>query len=188
MGGGLGRDRPAAPLEQERVAPDAVELGDPVANADYAEAAAQMEREACAVLGEDRRLDRPDAVALRSRDELVEQRPRDAAALPVRCDVDAVLRHARVTRAAGRRRERGPPDDLLRLDGHEPVPRQVRRVPRVPGRDLDLERRESRLYPLPVDLRHGWPVPPAERAQHHAVPAEASLRPKSAIHRSWATR
>ena len=87
----MGRRRPGAPLEQGRVAPHAVELRDPVADTDDAEAAAQVECEARAVLGEDRRLERPDPLDLRPRDELLQQRSAHAVALPVRRNVDAVL-------------------------------------------------------------------------------------------------
>src|SRR5262245_44174830 len=71
-------DRGAAPLEEEHVTPDAVELTEPLTATDDAEADALMEAHAGLVLREDPGLDRPDAGRLGRGDERLEQRPTDA--------------------------------------------------------------------------------------------------------------
>ena len=63
-------------LQEHRVPPDAVELGDPLAPADDAEACALVQGDARCVLREDAGLDRPDARRAGCRHELAHQRGR----------------------------------------------------------------------------------------------------------------
>src|SRR5690348_2729895 len=69
------RDEGAAPLEEDRVAPDPVSLPDALAGSDDTEAAALVQRQRGAVLREDRGLDRPDCGGFRAGDQLLEERP-----------------------------------------------------------------------------------------------------------------
>ena len=68
-------------LHQDRVAPDAVTLPDAFAPSNFSEAHARVERDADRVLGQDGRLQRPDAGALGFADQPGEQRATDAHAL-----------------------------------------------------------------------------------------------------------
>jgi len=54
-----------ATLEKQGVAPDAVELRNPLASADHTEAAPAVKLDACDVLRKDRGLDRPDSGGIR---------------------------------------------------------------------------------------------------------------------------
>ena len=78
-------------LEKNRVSPDAVELGDSLAATDDAEAEALVKREARGVLGEHARLDRPDPVLGRARDEVLHERSADSAPACVLRDIDRML-------------------------------------------------------------------------------------------------
>ena len=75
----------------------------PLAAADDAEPGTLVQAEARLVLGEDARLDRPDAGGLGRRDERIEQGATDAAPARLGGDVDAVLDDARRRRSARRR-------------------------------------------------------------------------------------
>ena len=74
-----------AELEQDDVAPDAVQLPDPLPDADLAEAERAVEAEARAVVGEDARLERPEPAGPRAVDQRLQQRPANAAAPAARC-------------------------------------------------------------------------------------------------------
>ena len=89
-------------LEEQRVLPAPVALGDPLAPADGPESHRGVECEARLVRGQDRRLDRPDPVLGRDRDEALQQRATDAAAAGLRGDVDGVLDDAAVAAPAAR--------------------------------------------------------------------------------------
>src|SRR5437763_1281674 len=86
----------AAPLQEHGVPPDAVPLRDSVARPDDAEAAARVQGETGPVLGEDRRLDRPDPAPLRLLDQRRQERAADPEATRRAGDVDAVLGDAAV--------------------------------------------------------------------------------------------
>jgi hypothetical protein len=86
----------ASPLEEDDVPPDAVELPQPLADADGAKPARVVEREARLVLREHRRLDGPDPQPFAVREEALEEEPADAVTPRARRDVDAVLGDARV--------------------------------------------------------------------------------------------
>jgi hypothetical protein len=86
-------------LEQHHVAPDAVQLPDPLARADDAKAAAAVQGERGLVLGKDPGLERPDPGVLGARHEPLEQRPPDAATLSGRIDVHAQVGDAFVAAA-----------------------------------------------------------------------------------------
>ena len=138
-------------LEQEHVAPDAVEPADPLAHADQPETAVEVEHERGAVLGEDACLQGPDPGALRFRDQMAEKRAAEAAAADVRVDVDAHVGDAFVAAAVRVRRERDPPDYLAAVARDVPVRGHVRRVPGLPGRHLGLEGRVAGRDPRRVD-------------------------------------
>src|SRR5262249_2325018 len=101
-------DFEAAALDEQGVAPEAVHLGDAFAATDFAEAAAQMERETGAVLREDGRLQRPDACRFRRLNQGAHERRADTRATKGRTDIDAVLGDAGIDAAAGHWRQRGP--------------------------------------------------------------------------------
>src|SRR5438105_1631752 len=122
----------APSFEEEDVAPDAVTAAEPLADADDAEAAALVERDARDVLGKDPCLDGPDTVQLGPLDEPGEEHAPDVAAARGGRHVDAVLRHPRVDAAVGNRRERRPAEDLAGQIGHEPMAGEVRGVPCLP--------------------------------------------------------
>ena len=65
-------------VQQQHVTPNAVQLTDALAHADEPKAAAEMEPQARLVLGEDPRLQCPDASGLGLRDQRFEQRSPDA--------------------------------------------------------------------------------------------------------------
>ena len=88
----------------------------------------------------------------------VEQEPADAAAAGYPGDVDRVLDDAGVDAASGHRADRGPSDELPVQLGDEPVLRQVRGVPSLPGRHLGLERGVPGGDAVRVDRRHRGPV------------------------------
>ena len=91
-------DVPGAALEEDRVPPYAVPLRDPLPAPDDAEADPLVECEAGRVLGEDARLDRPQPVGVRARDEGFQERAADASPAAVAGDVDRVLDDPGVTR------------------------------------------------------------------------------------------
>ena len=149
--------RPPA-LEEEHVAPDAVEAAEPLADADDPEAAPLVQRDARRVLREDAGLDRPDPGLVGAAAEPREERAPDPSPARGLRDVDAVLGDTGVTAALGDRRERGPADDLSGLLRDETVPGEMAGVPVLPGRSIGLERRVARGDPLLVDRPHGRPV------------------------------
>jgi hypothetical protein len=155
------------PLHEHDLPPDVVVPADSLACPDDAKAAALVQLERRNVLREDPGLDRPDPVLLRAADQLVEQRPSDAAALSRIGDVDAVLGDTCVDAALGNRGERGPADDLAALEGHEAVALQVRLVPVFPGGSLGLEGGVAAGDPLLVDRLHGRPVLMRQLPQLH---------------------
>src|SRR5207253_580342 len=67
------RDEVAAALEQQHVAPDAVQLAEPLATADDLEPDTLVQADARLVLREDAGLDRPDPRALGGGDQALEQ-------------------------------------------------------------------------------------------------------------------
>ena len=96
---------------QDRVAPDAVELCDPLTAADDAESEPFVEREARGVLREHARLDRPDSAGVGARDTASMQRSPDSTSARALRDVDRALGDPCVARSAGGRGERRPADD-----------------------------------------------------------------------------
>ena len=78
----------AAALHQHHVPPGLAELAQALARADRAEAAALVQRDARRVLGEDPRLQRPDACPLGALDERAQQAASDALAARLLGDVD----------------------------------------------------------------------------------------------------
>src|SRR4051812_22988485 len=145
-----------APLHQHHVAPLATLLGDPLADADDAKAAALVEGDRGTVAGEDPRLDRPDALCVRAADELREQRLPDAATPRLRRHVDGVLRHAAVALAPRDGRERGPAQHGRLLARDEARRGQMRRVPFLPRGHRLLEGAD--VEPRFVDAGAGRPV------------------------------
>ena len=121
-----------AQLEQDRVVPGAVPLRDALAAADDAEAERLVEPEARVVLRDDRRLDRPDPVAGRVRDERSRAAPD---------------RH----RGRGRPRRRRP--SARRRPGSSCAARRAR--PRPSRRPAARPRRRAAA---PADARR--PIPP----------------------------
>ncbi len=91
----------AAPLEQQHVAPDAVQLPDPLARPHDAEAATAVQRERSLVLRKDPGLERPDPRVPGARDKGFEQGSSDTAALRRRVDVHAEVGDAFVAAAVG---------------------------------------------------------------------------------------
>src|SRR5438067_3601510 len=89
----------AAAFEEDRVAPHAVALRDPLAHPDDPEPARLVERERCTVLREDRRLNHPDPGGLAPIDQRFEQFAPDSEAARLSRDVHAVLGHAAVAPA-----------------------------------------------------------------------------------------
>src|ERR1700722_14267113 len=94
-------DCPAAPLDEDGVAPAAVMPADAVAPAHLPEPGRAVQGEARGVLGEDAGLDRPDARGLRRPDQGPQQAPPDAQAAGSRVDVNRVLDDARVDAPGG---------------------------------------------------------------------------------------
>src|SRR5690606_9918787 len=66
-------DYSAAPLEQERVAPAPAHAPDPLAAAHLTESMPAMQGEGGGILGEDARLERPEAGGLRAVDERAQE-------------------------------------------------------------------------------------------------------------------
>src|SRR5262249_32759459 len=139
---------PASTLEEQDVAPDAVELAEPLAPAHDLEADAAVEGKTGLVLRGDARLDRPDTRSFRGRDERFEQHPTDPAAASARRDIHAVLDDAVVHAAVGDPSGRHPADDLAVAERNEPVILEMSLVPPVPGRHVGLEGRIARRDPL----------------------------------------
>src|SRR2546425_1375962 len=148
---------PASAFHQDGVAPEAVALADPLAHADHAEADRAMQLQGRFVLREDRRLDRPNRVALAPLDQALHQRAADAAALGVARDVDARLRDAAIRPALRHWAERRPADDVLELVLGDERDRVIR-LPLLPRGHLDLEGREAGPHPVPVDLGDLRPI------------------------------
>src|SRR5262249_60117335 len=83
--------RRGAALEEDDVSPDAVQIAEPLAHADLAEAACLVQPDRRLVLGEHAGAQRPVAVLLGTSDELFEQRPTKARAACILGHVDAHL-------------------------------------------------------------------------------------------------
>ncbi len=94
----------------------------------------------------------------RSTDQCVEEQVSDAAAARCGGDVDGVLDDAPVHRPGGGRRDRHPAEDLVAIDGDEPILGQLPVVECLPGRRFRLERRVPGGNALPVDRLDSWPV------------------------------
>ena len=135
------------------------------ADTDDAEADAVVQPQRCRVLGEDRRLKRPDAGALALLDQPFHKRAPDPAALPVARDVDARLGHAAIRPARRRRAARRPADHALVELGDDAD--RMGRMPCLPRRHFGLERRHAAAHPVAVDRRDLRPVIGAEVADQH---------------------
>src|SRR3954447_22146410 len=171
--GGRSADRRASALEQEHVAPGAVQPTEPLAAADDPETGSLMHAEARLVLREDAGLDRPDPGRLGRGDERLEQRPADAAAARLGSDVDAVLDHAAVDAAIRHRRDGDEAGDAAVHDRDEPVRSEMPLVPALPRRHLRLERRVARRDPLRVDPSDLRPVLRVQLLDHRREATEA---------------
>ena len=151
---------PAAALEEDDVAPAAVVLAEPFPDADDPEADALVQTEALDVLGEDPRLDRPDARLLRSADELLHEGAADTPPAGRSGDVDRDLGDAGVDAATGDGGERRPAHDRAALERDEAEAGEMACVPRLPGRHLRLEGRVAGRNTLGVDPRAPPPSAP----------------------------
>ena len=136
----------------------AAELRYALAAADDTESGCGMKGDGGRVLLEDGRLDRPDPVRRCLLDECGEERAPDTLPAPGLRDVDRVLDHAAVHVAPRDRRDGDPADHLVVFRRDQPRRGKVRRVPRVPGRNLGLEGRVARGDPLGVDPCDRRPV------------------------------
>ena len=157
-------------LEQDDVAPDAVEPADPLADADLAEAErAGAARGVAALSGKTPAcsVQSPPVRAL-SITASSSARPTPRPARPLG-DVDALLADAAVDGAAGVRDDGHPADDLAVQLGDEAVLGEVTGVPLLPGRDARLERRATGRDPLGEDRCDGRVVV-ADRAGERARP------------------
>src|SRR5215207_5835224 len=153
---GSGLRAPA--LQQEDVAPAPLALAQALPPADHAEAAGLEHGHARLVLGEDHRLDGPDAARLGARHQGVEQRLADPAAARALADVHRGLGHAPVDLADRDPRQRGPPDHLAAGAGDEAMVVEMVAVPALPRGDLGLEGRGPGPDALGVDRGDARPV------------------------------
>ena len=165
-------------LEEQRVAPDPGELGDPLPAADDAEAGALVQGDAGGVLREDAGLDRPDPGRRGSRLRAPASARCRSPDRGRRGDVDAVLRHARVAGAARYRRQGRPSRRRLPVEGsatRRPF-RAVasrRRQPRRAARGRSRRSRCRWRSPRPRSRRPRASRPPSSRV---ARAAESSRR------------
>src|SRR5204863_10041381 len=153
-------------LEQEDVPPESVQLPEPLANSDLAEAARLVETDRRLILGEDAGRQRPVARLLGAPDELRKQRATEPGAARLLGDVDAHLADTAVAMARGRRRQRGPADDRAIPLRHDPQ-LGMRRVPSLPRRRLRLEGRVAAADAFLVDRAHRRPVVGPKVADGH---------------------
>src|SRR5262245_4128362 len=112
---------------------------DALAYADDPEPGPLVQAQARDVLGEDTRLDGPDAGRLGRGDEGVQQRRTEAATLRRRVDVDADLHHPGVTLTRRDGRDRGPALHHAVGLRDEPVPGQASPVEALPRRCRRVE-------------------------------------------------
>lgn len=111
----------AAAFHNYRVAPDAVEPCDPLAPAQDAEPAGQVDGDAGAVFREDAALQSPDAGGFGGGYQRGQQPPAHALAAQIRGDIDAVFGHAGIAGPGGYRGQGSPADDAAAGVG-APVP------------------------------------------------------------------
>src|SRR4029079_15687159 len=150
-------DQRRAALEEDDVAPDAVQLRRPLADPHLAEPARLVTPDRRLVLGEHAGGQRPVARLLGALDELREQRAAEPGAARLLRDVDAHVADAPVAMARRRRRQRRPPDDRTVPLGHEPQI-GMRGVPALPRRCLRLEGRVAAANAFLVDRTRRRPV------------------------------
>src|ERR1039458_7157337 len=152
-----------APLHEEHVSPDAVNLPKPLPRSDHPESAALVEVHARDVLGEDPALDRPDAGGIRMRDQGFEQAATDASAAHTRVDIHAVLEHARVDAALRHGGGGHPADDDPVAPRDETVLGRMGDRPALKRRHLGLEGGVAGCDSLGVDGVNRRPVVVAKR-------------------------
>ena len=161
---------------QHHVPPGLAELAQALARADDAEAAALVQRDARRVLGEDPRLQRPDAAALGALDERAQQAASDALAARLLGDVDRLPGHPPVDGTSPRTgASAAQPTTTPSASAHQPAAGQVRLVPGGIVRHRGLEGGVARCDALGVDRGHGRPVARAHRRdpETRTAPARA---------------
>src|SRR5262249_15060024 len=113
----------AAPLDEDQVAPAAVQVADPCADAHHAEALPLVQAEAGGVLREDAGLDGPDPGGLGGADQRLHQGTADALPARLRRHVHRVFHHPGVRATAGDLPRGNPPQQLARVArGRGPPP------------------------------------------------------------------
>ena len=155
----------AAALEQDDVVPDAREMAVSFPDADLAETALAVERQAGGVGGQDLRLQRPVSRRFRRGDQIRDQCGSDSLAARGLCNVDADLSDTGGASRIGNRRERGPAEHApVARTGGEPSDVQVSRIPIPPERGRRPECGHTGRQSLRQDRAHLLPVPTAERS------------------------
>ena len=163
-------------LQEQRVAPDAVELGDPLAPPDDPEPRALVQREAGRVLGEDARLDRPDPYVRRRLHEGPHQRRADAAPTRTRGDVDAVLGDTRIAGPAARPVRARPTRRRSDPARRRAVPVAAARCRRTPTWEAPSRTSRSRSrFPRPRCPPREASPPPSSLSARFLPPLRASI-------------
>ena len=123
-----------APLEEDHVAPFAIQLSKSLSSSDHPEALPLEQGETRVILGKDPGLQRPDVLALGVDDQGSEQLRAHPHAACTFGHIDADLGDAGIGTAVRCGAQGGPPDDLVSDACHQPAMAQVLGVPRLPRR------------------------------------------------------
>ena len=132
----IGPTRPiAAPLEQNNIVPDVVDVAEALAAPDLAKTASTMQGEARVVMRQDLRLQCPESIGFGNGNQRAQQRSTDTLATCLRADIDADLSD---TRRSSRVRNRGEcrpaKDAFVVLAGDDPAEGQMPGIPVLPNR------------------------------------------------------